>query len=218
VTAAIGALARLFVAPAAPSEDVAVTLEAALPPAVAIVGRDRRAVAAGCAAGLLLARRCRAGAALVCVRGGDSVGVRRATATLGARRLAGVLSSHNVDAVAVGRLVAVDLGRVGEDGEAATAHARQALGAAGDAPTVLVLVGPREAAFDALLDVQDAIGVASAAGDPPPLTDLAVAGLPDPAVALRCPGAAATAALATKGLAVVPSLAAALAPLIEALP
>jgi len=219
MTEAIGALARLFVAPASPG-DARVTLETALPPAVAVVGRDRRAIAAGCAAGLLLARRRRTGTALVCVRGGDAIGRRRATPTLGARRLAAAVgvASHGIAIFATGRLALASLEAAGSLGAVgAAARAQQALAAADHAPTVLVIAGPREAAFDALLEAQDAIGVACAAGDPPALADLAVAGLPDPAVALRCPRGAATAALATRGLAVAPSLAVAVAPLIEAL-
>ncbi len=204
---------------------VVATIETALPAAVAVVGRDRRAVAAGCAAGLLLARRARAPAALVCVRGaGDGrLPAHRGAATLGARRLATAVGADGVAVAAAGRLVLADLDRRPGDGEGridgavAVARAERALAAAGNAPTVLVLAGPREASFDRLLAAQDVIGVACAAGDPPSLADLAVAGLPGAAVALRCGTARAAASLACGGVAVAPSLAAAVAPLIAGL-
>jgi hypothetical protein len=91
------------------------------------------------------------------------------------------------------------------------------MAAAGSAPTVLVLAGAREAAFDRLLDAQDAVAVACAPSDPLALAGLALAALPSGAVALRAHVGRPAAALATGGITVAPSLARLLAPLIGAL-
>ncbi len=217
-----GLLTRLFLAPA-PRCEVVVTIDAVLAPAVAVVGRDRRAVAAGCAIGLTLARRRRCPAAMVCVRGGDVGAGWRSAPGLGARRLAAALGVAGVPAVAAGRLVFVDLDAAGDgaslglDAAAAVARAEQAIGAAGEAPTVVVLAGPRESPFDRVLAAQDVVGVACGPGDPPVLTGLAIAGLPPGAVSLEGSVSRAALALAASGVAVMPSLAGAVAPLIEAL-
>jgi hypothetical protein len=219
VIAAPGLLARLFVAPPpAAGGDVEVAIDALLAPAAAVVGRGRRAVAAGCAIGLVLARRRGVPAALICVRGGEPGPAWRAAPGLGARRLAAAVIAAGAPALAGGRLVIVDLEEAPAlAGAGAAARAERAAGAAEDAPTILVLAGPREGAFDLALTAQDGVAVACAPGDPPGLADLALAGLPAGAVSLGGPIPRVAAALAVGGLVVMPSLAATVSPLLEAL-
>jgi hypothetical protein len=67
-----------------------------------------------------------------------------------------------------------------------------------------------------MLEAQEAVAVACAPGDHPALADLALTGLPAGAVSLGAPFSRAAATLATGGLAVMPSLAGVVAPLVEA--
>jgi hypothetical protein len=103
--------------------------------------------------------------------------------------LAARLARRGLAASAHGRLVWIGLGP-GPDEEARIAAA------AGDAPVVLALLGPRSAAADALLAAHDA---ALLAADPDsPLAALAMADLRRLGVPLRCwaPPAAGAARLA----------------------
>ncbi len=88
--------------------------------------------------------------------------------------------------------------------------------AAGAAPTVLALAGPRAAAFDVLLDDQDLVVVAVAAGSDPALAQLAVAGL-QRSVVCEVPPAHPGRSLAAAGVALLPSARRLLAAPVEAL-
>jgi hypothetical protein len=189
------------------------------PPGIAVLSAAADAQALGAGLGLALARHRRAPVAAVCVWTGD-VETRtgwRAPALPAARRLAATLAARGHDARATGRLAVVRLPTPAGD---AAAGARRAAGAAGAAPTVLALGGPRDAAFDDLLAVQDLVVVATPRGTQPTLARLAVAGLaPATAGACACevpPGAGAR-VLATAGLTLLPSARRALAGAVEEL-
>jgi hypothetical protein len=106
--------------------------------------------------------------------------------------------------------------RLSAVGAEAASQALRVSAAAGPAPTVLALAGPRAAAFDALLAMQDLIVVAVPPAADAALTHLATAGLQR---ALTCPlpSAASGRALAAAGLALLPSTRRALAAPISAL-
>ena len=202
MTALLDAIARAFVAPRAQERRPAAVAVAA--PAVAVCGPAAQPLA--CALALLLRR---SGPVVVCRWG---AGARRAEvpATARARRLTASLTARGLAARASGRLVLVTLDA---NAPVAAAEAGRAAAAAGDAPVVLALCGPRDAAFDGLLAVQDAAVVAT--GDAPEeLVALGVAGLADHVsrvmVAPALSGAGAWAARA--GLAALPAARAALAP------
>jgi hypothetical protein len=92
--------------------------------------------------------------------------------------------------------------------------------AAGDAPTVLALGGPRVAAFDELLSDQDLVVVATPIGTDPALARLALAGLASGAVrtcACDVPPAHPARTVAAAGLTLLPSARRALAVPVEAL-
>lgn len=134
-----------------------------------------------------------------------------------ARRLATNLAVRGHDACAAGRLAVV---RLPGDGEEAAAAALRAMSAAGRAPTVLALGGPRSSAFDALLELQDLVVVALRDGADPSLGRLAVASLGAagrPACACAVPAAPPARALAAAGLGLLPSARRALAAPVEAL-
>jgi hypothetical protein len=134
-----------------------------------------------------------------------------------ARRLAAALASRGHDARAAGRLAIVRLPAAPGD---AAAEARRASVAAGAAPVVLALGGPRVAAFDALLAEQDVVVVATAPDAEPALARLALAGLAcEYASTCICevPPAHTGRALAAAGLTLLPSARRALAGPVEAL-
>jgi hypothetical protein len=191
------------------------------PPAVAVLSSSADAQPLGSALGLALADRRRAPVVAVCVWTGQppAAGVAwRAPALPAARRLAAALAARGHDARAAGRLAVVRLAAAPGD---AAAEAGRASAAAGAAPVVLALGGPRVAAFDALLAEQDVVVVATAPGTDPALARLAIAGLAgEHARACVCevspahPGRA----LAAAGLTLLPSARRALAAPVEALP
>jgi hypothetical protein len=184
----------------------------AVPPAVAVLAAAGDAPALGAALGLALARRRRAPVVAVCVwSAGQSVlPTWWAPALPAARRLAAGLAARGYDAHPAGRLAVVRL--AGSDEDAAVA-ARRALAAAGAAPAVLALGGPRAAAFDALLAEQDLVVVGTRRGADPVLTQLAVAGLAGAVRACACeiPAAHPARSLAAAGVALLPSARRALA-------
>ena len=174
---------------------------------------DAPALAAGLA--LALARRERAPVAVVCVwAGAAGPAPWRAPATPAAARLASAMAARGHGARASGRLVIV---RLAARSAAAAAEARRVIAAAGSVPTVLALAGPRAAAFDALLDEQDLVVAAVAAGADPALARLAVAGLRR-GVACEVAPAHPARTLAAAGVALLPSARRALAAPVEALP
>lgn len=97
---------------------------------------------------------------------------------------------------------------------------RRACGAAGSAPTVLALGGPRSAAFDDLLGEQDLVVIAVPSGTDPALARLALDGLAR-GVARACVcevgGTQPARALAIAGLTLLASMRRALADPLEAL-
>ncbi|MEA2315877.1 MAG: hypothetical protein QOD44_66 [Solirubrobacteraceae bacterium] len=177
---------------------------------VAIVCAAEDARAVGVSAAALLARRQRAPCGVACLwtPTGTAQSDSRPTAVAGARRLAAALDARGVDATGCGRAVTVTLPA---DPAEAVVTARRALAAAGQAPTVVVLGGPRHAALDVLLADQRRVVVlargARAPGDH--LMALAMSGLSSVAeVAVAEPialGAAARAAAAS-GVAIPPAL------------
>ncbi|MDX6679836.1 MAG: hypothetical protein QOE31_3888 [Solirubrobacteraceae bacterium] len=175
------------------------------------------------ALGLALAKRERAPCAAVLVWSGErgAGGVAwRAPALPAARRLALALAARGHVVHAAGRLVVVRLPAAPQD---AAGQARRAIAAAGSAPAVLALSGPRVAAFDDLLDEQDLVVVATARGTDPALARLAVAGLSSADAGGRVcvcelPPAHAARTLAAAGLTLLPSARRALAAAVGALP
>lgn len=198
---------------AAPDPRSTAPVSTAARSAVAILCATEDARAVGVAAAVLLARAARTPTALACLwtapnppRHPDA----RPPATRGARRLAAALAARGLDAVPCGRAATVALPA---DPSAALAAAGRAAAAAAAAPVVLVLGGPRDAAFDDLLAVQDRLLVVTRPGPGEAIAGLALAGLPDPAPpAGTCALAFGPAgrALAAAGLAVPAPLRAAL--------
>jgi len=190
------------------------------PPGVAVLAAPADALPLGAALGLALAGRRRAPVVAVCLwttAAGGATGLR-APATLAARRLAASLAARGLDVRATGRLAIVQLAQAPDE---AAGQARRALAAAGFAPAVLALGGPRAAAFDDLLGEQDLVVVATSGTTDPALARLAVAGLASAAVrACVCEMAPAQPArcLAGAGLTLLPSARRALAGAVEALP
>jgi hypothetical protein len=189
------------------------------PPGVALLSAAADAQPLGAALGLVLASRRRAPVVLVCVWTTSSGGAPswRAPALPGTRRLVAALCARGHDARPAGRLALVRLAPQVDD---AAAEARRAVAAAGVAPAVLALGGPRVAAFDALLREQDLVVVAVPSGTDPALARLALAGLVSGAArACLCEVSRAHPArtIAAAGLTLLPSARRALAGPIEAL-
>jgi hypothetical protein len=178
---------------------------AASPGAVAVLCDAADARAVGVAVATLLARRSRAACAIACVWTAPSRPAHseaRPPAGRAARRLASALAARGLSVRACGRAAVVALDA---DAEAARTGAGRAAAAAGTAPVVLVLGGPRPAAFDALLAEQDAILVLTRPGADPAMAALAAGGLPEsgPARGVRALALGPAArALAAAGLAV----------------
>jgi hypothetical protein len=171
VTALLDAIARVFVA--SPAQARCAPVAAAVPSA-AVCGQEGEAVAAA----LALRLRTR-GPVVVCAWASPA---RRASApaTAGARRLAASMHARGLDAAATGRLVLV---RLDDDPPVAVAEAERAAAAAGDAPIVTAICGPRDPAFDALLEAQDC-AIVVARDVPDEVRRLAVAALGPRAVAV----------------------------------
>ena len=184
------------------------------PPAVAVLAPSADAPALGAALGLALARATRAPACVVCVWSPEQTRAsRRAPALPAAARVAATLRERGHDATAAGRLAVV---RLATDAEEAASQALRAAAAAGPAPTVLALAGPRAAAFDDLLAMQDLVVVAVAPAADDSLARLASAGL-ERALTCAVPPADPGRALAAAGLVLLPSTRRALAAPVAAL-
>ena len=208
MTALLGAIARVFVAPSnAPARAEPV---AAVAPSAAVCGAGAEPLA--CALALLLRGR---GPAVVCTWGSSA---RRPTvpATIGARRLAASMAARGLTARASGRLAMIALDT---EPASASAEAARAAAAAGEAPVVLALCGARDAGFDRVLAVQD-LAVVAQQDAPDELVRLGLSGLEElgpRAVAARAlTGAAAWPARA--GLWAAPGARRALAAATEATP
>jgi hypothetical protein len=204
---------------ATPAADAATPGSAATVPALtaasigllAAVG-DAPALAAGL--GLALAQRERAPAAVICLWSSPAGRpLWRAPALPAAARLACALRARGHVACGSGRLVIV---RLVTPCEEAAGEALRVLAAAGSAPSVLALAGPRAAAFDRLLDERDLVVVAVAPGSDPALARLALADL-ERGVACAVPPAHPSRSLAAAGVALLPSARRALAAPVAAL-
>jgi hypothetical protein len=191
VSGALHRFVAAFVAPVERDASLGTWLEPE-PPApatVAILAPPGRALAAGGAVALAVAK----GVAVVAVWGGRDAGAARAPAQPRARRVATKLAGRGHDAVATGRLVVVAL-----DGPDEAAR----VAAAADVPTVLVVAGPRDAQVDRVLRDHDRVLVC---GDDL-VADLAaesVRALGVRAGAVALPAAAAARLLAATGVALV---------------
>ena len=189
------------------------------PPGIAVLAPADDAHALGAALALALAGRRRARVVVVCGwSAGSATGQSwRAPAMPAARRLATALGQRGHDARAGGRLALVRLAGVPLE---ASAEARRALAAAGAAPTILALGGPRVPEFDALLAEQDLVVVGTPSGTDPVLGQLALAGLAagcSRACVCEVPPAHPARALAAAGLALLPSTRRPLAAALEAM-
>lgn len=215
LTSADGRRRRADTAPAGvpPTRACAVT-PPRTPASVALLAPASDAPALAAALALALARGARAPTAVVCVWAPAPARPQwRAPALPAAARLASSLAARGHAAHGSGRLVIVRLALPCEE---AAAEASRVIAAAGSAPAVLALAGPRAASFDDLLASQDLVVVAVAPGSDPALARLAVAGLERgvccellPAHAGRC--------LAAAGIGLLPSARRALAAPVEAL-
>jgi len=178
------------------------------PPAVALLAPPADAPALGAALGLGLARARRNPVCVVCLWSPERVrSGRRAPPMPAAARVAAALAARGHDATATGRLAVVRLSACGDE---AASQALRVGAAAGAAPTVLALAGPRPAAFDALLAMQDLVVVAVAPEADAALARLASAGL-ERALTCAVPPAAPGRALAAAGLLLLPATRRALA-------
>ncbi|MEA2383076.1 MAG: hypothetical protein QOH72_3047 [Solirubrobacteraceae bacterium] len=189
------------------------------PSAVAVLCAAEDARAAGVVVAALLARRARAACGVACIWTAPEPHRHPeagAPASRAARRLAATLAARGLDARPCGRVVAVGLVA---DPVAALAAAGRATAAAGEAPVVLTLGGPRPAAFDDLLGEQDRLLVVTRPGADPAMGALALGGLPvvGPS-SVACPVGLGPAmrALAAAGLAVPAALRRAVDAAIEA--
>jgi hypothetical protein len=201
-----------FAAPGEAPEPACADPAPRTPPGVAVLAAAPDAPALGAALGLALARARRAPVVVVCAwsAGQPAPPAWRAPALPAARRLADALAARGHAARPAGRLVLVQLAGSDEDG---ALEARRVLAAAGAAPAVLALGGPRRAAFDALLADQDLVVVGTRSGADPVLARLAVEGLAGAVCACACevPEARPARVLAAAGITLLPSARRALA-------
>lgn len=171
-------------------------------PAVALLAPPADALGLAAALGLALARAHRSPVAVICVWSPQPArGGWRAPPLPAAARVAANLTARGHDATAAGRLAIV---RLDASCEEAASQALRASAVPASAPSVLALAGPRAAAFDELLAMQDLVVVAVAPASDPSLAHLATAGL---ARALICsvPPSDPGRRLAAAGLALLPS-------------
>lgn len=133
-----------------------------------VLGASSGVVPLGAALANELRCRARAGAALLMVWAPSGPAVPAAPAWPATRRLAERHALREPSAVARGKLVRVDLPA---DPEVAAAEIPALV--AGDVPAVLVMAGPRPAAFDAPLAAAKLVVLVPDAEHPPTLTGLA---------------------------------------------
>ena len=202
VPTARAALSR-WLAPRATTVPAAAT---AVAPTAAVVGAGSEATAFGAALALLLARRHGSPSAVLCLAG-TGLPAWHVPAVPAARRGCAALRARGLPAQASGRLVVV---AVGAEPSAAAVGTGRALAAAGaGSAAVLVLAGPRDPAFDALLSHVDLAVAAIPAAAPTSLAALALAGLEAAAPrAVRAPAPVAGLgrALASAGVMVTPAI------------
>jgi hypothetical protein len=208
VTGPLAAVRDFFLAPPVHARS-ATARPAAAPPAFAVLGERRGAVAV--ASGLVLASG--AGPGLVCVwPPGDTR--PRVPGTGRARRLAARLRARGLTAAAGGRLVRAPLPAPAAE---AVAAAQRAVAAAGVA-SAIALAGPREDDLDVLLSLQDAVLLVLRDAADSPLARLAVSGLADLGVSVVTVASPSGPAreLAAGGLLALPTLRAGLEPALAA--
>ncbi|HMJ33604.1 MAG TPA: hypothetical protein VK501_06780 [Baekduia sp.] len=153
---------------------VAAVAERVVPTALGVLAAPADAPAAGATLGLAVAAAARVPCVVVCRWTGDGgVGAAptSAPAVAPARRLAARLASRGLAASARGRLVTVLLPEAEAE---ACAAAHRTLAAAGDAPFVVVVSGPRPPGLDPLLADLDRLIVVPPADAPAGLEHLAV--------------------------------------------
>ncbi len=191
------------------AERLPVGLEVGSPPGVAVIASRTDAAVLGAAVGLALLAR-RSGAAIVCVYDGDSERSGpvwgRVPALASARGVAARLAVGGLDARVTGRLAIAPLPV--DPSEAASA-AMRAMAAADGSPVVLALGGPRDPAFEGLLEVQDIVLVVTGSDAVPGLVAMALEGLARRGItACACdpPCGLASRLLAASGLGLAPSL------------
>ena len=166
-----------------------------------MLAADVAAVPVGAACAGELRARARAGAALLCVwqptveptddlelpwDGADDdrpPSTPAGATTPAARRLAGRLEAHGLEATARGRLAWLRLEPEPSD---AAAQARRCLAIAG-VPVVIAVAGPRDAAFEPLIAEVGLVLAVLPAGADPALRELVSAGLPSRAGAIVAP-------------------------------
>lgn len=155
-----------------------------------VLGPSGAAAPVGAAVANELRCRARARTALLIVWAPSGVPATAAPAWPAAQRLAERLGTGESSVVARGRLVRVDLST---DPEAAAAWIPELI--AGEAPAVLVLAGPRPAAFDPVLAAARLVVLVADADRPPAVTALAAEELAHscPEVSVMAPMSSATA-------------------------
>ena len=184
------------------------------PPAVAVLAPPMDAPSLAAALGLALARVHRSPVAVVCVWAPQPARSGwRAPPMPAAARMARALAGRGHQATAGGRLAIV---RLSTSCEEAASQALRVGAAAGGAPVVLALAGPRAAAFDELLALQDLVVVAVAPASDPALARLAAAGL-ERALTCAVPRGDPGRVLAAAGLVLLPSTRRAIAAPVAAL-
>lgn len=207
-------IGRLFLRPALPT--AASVVPAGDRSATAIVlAPPADAVTSGAAVGLaLLGAGSRASATVATWTGAEAAATGMAVpAVASARRSAAALERRGLAARPTGRLVHVAL--PAHEDEAALTAERAVATAVG--PVVVVVAAPRTTAFDGLLAAGDVVVVATS-GAEPGIADLAVRSLAASRAVVCCALApdAAAALLARSGAVLMPSLRAALRPVLEA--
>jgi hypothetical protein len=204
MTELLARVSELFVAPAARPRPAATV--ATLAPAVAVLCPPADILSQGSAVAMALATLAqrRSAALAVWCPAGDTGRMPRAPGMRVASRLAAAAAGLGLEARASGRIARILL----PADTTAAASAGQRLTAL-DAPTAIVLAGPRDEAIDRLLVAQDAVVVLRRPEDSHNLVALTLEGLPAPARALAVtrpragPAAWWTASL---GLGLAPSL------------
>jgi len=173
VTAALERILGLFVAPAGREERRISATAATVPAAIGVLAAGGSAMPAATAVALAVITRGGSRCALVCRWAGDGPSVSAPRAAVpSARALAVRLSGRGLAAAARGRLVVVELAA---DPVEACAALERACAAAGDLPLVVLVAGPRPAAFDGVLGSLDRLIVVPPDEASASLTELALA-------------------------------------------
>jgi hypothetical protein len=172
------------------------------PPSYGVLCAPGAGLAVGATVALALRREARTPTAVVLHwTGGARELSPRAPACRRGRRLAAALRAGRHVAWASGRLVFVALP---DDAAEAAAAAKRVPRIVGRAPTVLVIAGPRPAAIESMLALQDGLLVVAGEDD---LVDLAVSSLDEsglPASVVQAAGSSLARAAAVMGLGLAP--------------